>query len=933
MSLMWWDAFFVSAFMFAATAAAPPAAGQREMISKDRRRHGIDTPAASPKPRPGAFVQYVVTEPEASDDVAAYFVWETIPVANRTTDSFSVLASARVWFENGARGYFGTRIARGADGGDRHEMQQVEFSVSDVSSAPVGSTGNSCERWRSSTSAPGLSSGSRCTQSHEFVEGSAYFLRLSRVGNNGTGDLWSASITDTRAGTAPVVFGQLYLPNTPGHSGFGGVSVQGSVSLEYPVANGCAGQALSSVGIMGPWWKNGSVTPTQAFGGYAKGCAFADIGTCIYGAGCGPQRVLLTAGGTTVRKYTNTSEPLWRPNAPTLHMPPSKLMPATATTADPDPTASDPYFPLYHLRPAIGHVNDPNGPFRDPDTGIFHLFMQYCRSDKCAYGPGGKGWAHFASSDLVRWTDLGYALGAGPDGVGAGTCPDDVGVFTGSATVLPVAADGGPSSSVVLAFPGVHNLTLYNGTVTHTRCEAQPTFADGGCMSFCTAVPANRSDPLLRHWTSREIIPHQPPGDMNWRFLDASEMWPSTDRATGETRWWMFTGGSSEWWDGSDRGKLCRSNPNCSSEGVSMLYSTADPVHGTWRVEHSLFTTNFSTDSPCKFISCPEMFSLPGMGPPPGSYATGRHVFVAACAGNLYWFGDFDEDTKRLTVDREGGMGCGSKYTDQSSGGCNRLVYGNNHACKSAWDAASARRLMWCWIRSEGPRAALGLDWDGMLSVPRVISVDPLRPNRLLTLPAREVDALRTAMLVNVATTLNASSSQGLVYLGVGNALDIQVTFTLGEAMAAACDSAGCKFGVKLLGNNSQTGSGSTSAAMATVVFEFAKSGDKILPLNTSGVVWIDLTRSGSNVTAGRSCAPVHAQSGLAYTMRVLLDRSVIEVFSQDGVSVLSDLLFLPRGEVIADVAFFVDSTATSVGDDAVGLQAAVYSMGSAYSD
>ena len=116
--------------------------------------------------------------------------------------------------------------------------------------------------------------------------------------------------------------------------------------------------------------------------------------------------------------------------------------------------------------------------------------------------------------------------------------------------------------------------------------------------------------------------------------------------------------------------------------------------------------------------------------------------------------------------------------------------------------------------------------------------------------------------------------------------------------------------------------------------FEFAKASDKIMPLNASGVVWIDLTHSGSNVTHGRSCAPVHAQSGFAYTMRVLLDRSVVEVFTQDGASALSDLLFLPRGEAIADVAFFVKSTAASVGDDhAVGLQAAVYSMGSAYSD
>ena len=53
------------------------------------------------------------------------------------------------------------------------------------------------------------------------------------------------------------------------------------------------------------------MTATQAYASYAEGCAFADVGNCIYGAGCGPQRVLLSAGGATVRKHTNTSAPLW----------------------------------------------------------------------------------------------------------------------------------------------------------------------------------------------------------------------------------------------------------------------------------------------------------------------------------------------------------------------------------------------------------------------------------------------------------------------------------------------------------------------------------------------------------------------------------------------------------------------------------------------
>jgi len=62
---------------------------------------------------------------------------------------------------------------------------------------------------------------------------------------------------------------------------------------------------------VGPWWQNNTITPTQAYADYAKNCSFSDVGSCIYGAGCGKLRVLLTAGGATKRKHANTSEPLW----------------------------------------------------------------------------------------------------------------------------------------------------------------------------------------------------------------------------------------------------------------------------------------------------------------------------------------------------------------------------------------------------------------------------------------------------------------------------------------------------------------------------------------------------------------------------------------------------------------------------------------------
>ena len=88
-------------------------------------------------------------------------------------------------------------------------------------------------------------------------------------------------------------------------------------SLSYVGAGACKGLPRASVGLVGPWWQAdgaaaGTATaPSQAFAAYGPGCARSDASACIYGAGCGAQRAMLTAGGNTTRSHSNASEPLW----------------------------------------------------------------------------------------------------------------------------------------------------------------------------------------------------------------------------------------------------------------------------------------------------------------------------------------------------------------------------------------------------------------------------------------------------------------------------------------------------------------------------------------------------------------------------------------------------------------------------------------------
>lgn len=567
------------------------------------------------------------------------------------------------------------------------------------------------------------------------------------------------------------------------------------------------------------------------------------------------------------------------------------------------PPRPDPWFPAFHIRPPQGHVNDPNGPMYDPVHKMYHLFFQWCRDWPCHSGPGGKGWGHFASRDLATWTDVGYALSS--DGVG---CPDFIGVFSGSASLL---ADDTP----ILSFPGVHNLTDFNGTVTATLCEGQREL-DGDCMSMCTATPTDAADPLLRKWTAKQIVRNQPAG-MNWRFLDPSQMW----RSKSDGRWWMFTGGSDD----------------NETKGVSMLYSTSDPKAGEWQLEHSLH--NFTSgNTPCKFVSCPEMFSLVGMGSAaPDSYQTGLHVYIAACAGNLYWLGNYNDTSHTLDLAESGGTGCGGSPASGpfsvDNAGCNVLAYGNNHACKSMWDAHTARRIMWCWIRSEGPQAMLNLTWNGMQSVPRAITYDRAR-RRLRTNPVEELELLRINSgrpLASIGRTSFPIGGGTISFDDLGQQLDINASFALPKACVGAHprQSLGVRVMVDSIANTN-----------AAVKIGFAENGGLIPPYNSSAVVYVDMTQSGSNASKGVTQAPLELAAALSsnsdvgldnqevmaiFPLRILVDRSVIEVYAQDGIAVVSALMFAPSSRNSG-----VELYAENMGCE-VNVAAQVFGMGSAY--
>jgi sucrose-6-phosphate hydrolase SacC (GH32 family) len=214
-----------------------------------------------------------------------------------------------------------------------------------------------------------------------------------------------------------------------------------------------------------------------------------------------------------------------------------------------------------------------------------HLFMQFRLRKEDSIG-----WSHFVSRDLVQWSYLGEPIQ--PDG--KTSCPDSQGCFTGSATIV----DGVPS----LMYPGVH-------TVTPPPASGVGPYVD---MGQCLALPEDVTDPLLRRWSKRLVIPSDSKKINSSRLHDDSAAWRGEDG-----RWWMFVAGS--------KTLPLKSRPRARKYGLNLLYSSAD--FRSWRREHSLFDiiTSLEPDgsvnksdrgSECPFVSCPELYRAPGMGKP-----------------------------------------------------------------------------------------------------------------------------------------------------------------------------------------------------------------------------------------------------------------------------------------------------------------------------
>jgi beta-fructofuranosidase len=282
---------------------------------------------------------------------------------------------------------------------------------------------------------------------------------------------------------------------------------------------------------------------------------------------------------------------------------------------------------------------------------------------------------------------------------------DSFGVFSGSAIAV-----------------GKRVYAVYTGT--QKSDDAHATIRDGANNIQEQQCLAWSDDARLVRWqkAAQPIVPAPPAGMAITGFRDPS-VWKQAE-------WYYMTVGSGV----------------AKVGGCVLLYRSKDLK--SWEYLHKLTEGKWNgkpTANPCddgEMWECPEFFALDE-----------GHVLIYSTLGKVFWqSGVLDAATMRFTPQKTGELDWGAFY-----------------APKTQLDARG-RRILWGWIPekrgdgAKGEAAMKAAGWSGMMSLPRVLSLDndgTLRVRVLAETAALRERALRVeGVSSGTGTSLKAASGE-----------------------------------------------------------------------------------------------------------------------------------------------------------------------------
>ncbi|KAI4384727.1 hypothetical protein MLD38_002842 [Melastoma candidum] len=503
----------------------------------------------------------------------------------------------------------------------------------------------------------------------------------------------------------------------------------------------------------------------------------------------------------------------------------------------------------YHFQPEKNWMNDPNGPLYH--MGWYHLFYQY-NPDSATWG--NITWGHAVSVDLIHWLYLPLAMV--PD-----QHYDRKGVWTGSATILP----------------GGEIKILYTGD------------DDNSIQVQNLAYPSNHSDPLLLNWTKYEANPVMvPPEGIGLSdFRDPTTAWVGPD---GE---WRVIVGS-----------------KINTTGIALVYHTTNftSYELVDHVLHSVAMTGMWECIDFYPVSTNSSFGLETSMVGPDV----KHVLKASIddlTKDYYAIGTYDPVNDTWTPDDASmDVGIGLKYD-----------YGWLYASKSFYDPVEKRRILWGWINetdTEDDDFAKG--WASVQAVPREILYDDKTGTNILQQPVKEIESLRLNSTEFEDILIEAGSIVPLD-IGMATQLDMFAEFeiqgidsfkataatesNITECIYAETRTSYGPFGLAVLADGSLS-------ELTPIYFRVVENDDGRLKTYFCA----DESRSSlaPEVLHTVYGSEIPVLDGEKYTVRILVDHSIIESFAQGGRRVITSRVY-PTQAIYGAARLFLFNNATGI--------------------
>lgn len=303
-------------------------------------------------------------------------------------------------------------------------------------------------------------------------------------------------------------------------------------------------------------------------------------------------------------------------------------------------------------------------------------------------------------------------------------------------------------------------------------------------------------------------------------------------------------------WQGTD--KIWRMATGCGDrkKGGACLFKSADfakwdPVG--W-LHHPQGPENTA------FWECPDFFPIPG---------TDAYVLKGSASGDWWSVGKYTEVAGSKDADTFTPSSYDVHDGSPAALGLQKYDFGQFYASKTFYDSAKKRQILWGWVAEEGSSPHSGEDWSSIQSLPRTVSLDPANSTRLIYAPISELEALRGSATPITSTTVKAGGSFALPTGAAGRQLDIVINIT------ADFTKAGVMAGVSVFGETCPVTIGGIPAGG-----------------NPDGVPLVKLDACGHTGQAllGSSTGTV--------SLRVLVDRSVVEAYAADGRAVATKRIY-----------------------------------------